>query len=1460
MKLRLVAVLAVGRVLEDHLRTRFRPDDDTVHSCAVEDIFAQLEDNATTRNKLDHGRRFHQPIEPKRRDGGAGPFSPRERRSQLFANAAAHDGTSNAMNTTTTEAPTVFVATGGYLITQAPPPPEGVYNPCKGEKPPETYEEILAAEEEERQAERDRAAILNFVLMVLIVIVLLPTVIFPMLGMTFLSGPFAFLYKALAVNAIPESRYHAPLQQNPDVMDLEYPWYSFTEDMQLCVHVCCCYAARVAHTYDAAEIMPFWDAYKRAIIFNIFAAPAFCEQRYQLRKTKGLNHDWFDMTMQEQRRAMVESFVCCFCYAYQEAKELDDAAHVQIVCCCQVADTEDKYAEFPIVGAAVAAKKAEDTSSTVADKAGALSRQPSGAELGKEGVPLTQKTLQQLEQATGGERGQAIPADQQSFASKVIQDLESHAGGTSRASPAKKKALDDRSDVMSVASHKVLQKSVSKGNEPEAVMQRIGEDSPIGGMQQLEDAAEGAGDDDARELTEEQLAAQEERREKRARRLRERRALEATITEDERLRKRTRIQSIHAREKGKAPGIPFEVHSSKKRAQMERDRAAKEERKLAAERERLRAEGLLPPESTAYSSTEDAMTEVARTERSLRGAVNDLNRADGEASETDVYSMHTKQRSLKESTYATSETTDDSEYSSTYMAKRQAKQMRRKQRAAEKSYIDNADDISDASTTAKALARVKLPGGVFTKKQFKRLDEMKIRKLFREADADQSGSINIEEFGLFLDRRFGVRPNMSTLDMLLKMIDDNNDGEIDEEEFVAFFMLILKYANDAKKLNDLRSKKFFIAVCSNGALLLSFGFLTLFAYQSAKKCEEVCVDENIACPGETRAHCTLRCFEPKEPNTYVEYGLVASMMFWMLASGMLIFLFFLFCCPAIVTCLGMLCGGRKADKTPVIHYDDDGGVDPETQSPSRIRQQVSSMYQMALSKGHRVTTREDYLAAEREQTLNQLAKGNQIYFQPITAGGGRNKKRHDPRVPDPLKIMEGEFETEDAFLQALANNPLEPIAWVPPGLADDFVVEVVAKEEDEEEVNRKKRRKDKLKRMQKKQKKQDMLALRDSSPPALEDEKEEDYSYLLRAKGNKRQPIEDRFQHANTREIKSMGRQAMKQMQGLADGMASKVMEFDPEKAQERQDAVDDALLDEALEEAAGGAGVAGGSLSRERTIGQLATAETIADLGSLEEEQDGLGEDGEIVDQNAALFASRQQLMIPKTEDEVRRDAYYATPIYNHTVDTQRDQEQWGNWEQDFRAQQRSNIRKQVNQLIKIAGDDPDKYKSALTVAKQNFGIGYDEDDIRRMTRKHKELSEEKAAKAAEKQEQMEVYVKQVEQCMLSRDPYGLEEALKGLKEMTLGTRQHARLLSIARAELPVVQKEAEAARVGRGEQSLAPHWSKYVAPDVSEELAPGMGDPQAFQVPSRKKHDESTEEPVPEKKKKTGGKFKIK
>ena len=57
------------------------------------------------------------------------------------------------------------------------------------------------------------------------------------------------------------------------------------------------------------------------------------------------------------------------------------------------------------------------------------------------------------------------------------------------------------------------------------------------------------------------------------------------------------------------------------------------------------------------------------------------------------------------------------------------------------------------------------------------------------------------------------------------------------------------------------------------------------------------------------------------------------------------------------------------------------------------------------------------------------------------------------------------------------------------------------------------------------------------------------------------------------------------------------------------------------------------------------------------------------------------------------------------------------------------------------------------------------------------------------------------LERALKTRDCDLLEESLPKLRELVVGTRKHARLIAIAQAEIPLVQKEAENRRNLKGQ-----------------------------------------------------------
>ncbi len=73
------------------------------------------------------------------------------------------------------------------------------------------------------------------------------------------------------------------------------------------------------------------------------------------------------------------------------------------------------------------------------------------------------------------------------------------------------------------------------------------------------------------------------------------------------------------------------------------------------------------------------------------------------------------------------------------------RRIRRAQKKADRSFIAGGE-VSEGSETEKRLDKIKLPRGVFTQKQFAKLTDDKLRKLFREVDIDDGGTLDMNEF------------------------------------------------------------------------------------------------------------------------------------------------------------------------------------------------------------------------------------------------------------------------------------------------------------------------------------------------------------------------------------------------------------------------------------------------------------------------------------------------------------------------------------------------------------------------------------------------------------------------------------------------------------------------------------------------------------------------------------------
>ncbi len=253
--------------------------------------------------------------------------------------------------------------------------------------------------------------------------------------MTVVSAPFAAIYKFNTLNSIPDARFKVHLHPNPNILDLEFPWFSFTEDTQTFLHACCCYAPRVAHTYAAADFAPYWILYKDLVMYNIFAPIKFAEYRWLLRNRMGLAREWEDLTEKERNLYRMEACACWPCYAYQEAKQVDTAMGISISCCCQLTDVLAEEEEARAEGLGIL--NGPRASAVLAQAGGAIGQRSSGgpAAMGPGGVgalvkasggiddsapqALTSENIQILEDMTTAPHiGQRLPDDAQSLTSK----------------------------------------------------------------------------------------------------------------------------------------------------------------------------------------------------------------------------------------------------------------------------------------------------------------------------------------------------------------------------------------------------------------------------------------------------------------------------------------------------------------------------------------------------------------------------------------------------------------------------------------------------------------------------------------------------------------------------------------------------------------------------------------------------------------------------------------------------------------------------------------------------------------------------------------------------------------------------------------------------------------------------------------------------------------------------------
>lgn len=97
-----------------------------------------------------------------------------------------------------------------------------------------------------------------------------------------------------------------------------------------------------------------------------------------------------------------------------------------------------------------------------------------------------------------------------------------------------------------------------------------------------------------------------------------------------------------------------------------------------------------------------------------------------------------------------------------------------------------------------------------------------LRRIFRQYDADGSGSISRAELQDILTQLLGKEPSDEALDALLQDIDADGSGTIDEDEFLEFFANIENMNQMKAQLMQSAKKEALMGNCGGGLMALNF--------------------------------------------------------------------------------------------------------------------------------------------------------------------------------------------------------------------------------------------------------------------------------------------------------------------------------------------------------------------------------------------------------------------------------------------------------------------------------------------------------------------------------------------------------------------------------------------------------------------------------------------------------------
>jgi Cys-rich protein (TIGR01571 family) len=141
---------------------------------------------------------------------------------------------------------------------------------------------------------------------------------------------FAYLYKSKVVDGIPKLVAREP---NSAGKDFQFGLFGCCSSTHLCLHTCCCWQCRVAHTYQVTDVMDYWPTIFLTGLCGCFMpCIGACYGRKKLRVVLGLEED----TCMD----FVKYCFCSLCAVGEEAMQVDKATSVNVFCCCSVVTDE----------------------------------------------------------------------------------------------------------------------------------------------------------------------------------------------------------------------------------------------------------------------------------------------------------------------------------------------------------------------------------------------------------------------------------------------------------------------------------------------------------------------------------------------------------------------------------------------------------------------------------------------------------------------------------------------------------------------------------------------------------------------------------------------------------------------------------------------------------------------------------------------------------------------------------------------------------------------------------------------------------------------------------------------------------------------------------------------------------------------------------------------------------------